>query len=233
VSMLQIVDSLSVRFNLGSMKSGYVHDLMTHIRAQLAADLWELPILTACRLNIRSGELRNLVAAEKALVTCHEFALSRNNKRQLLQIGALQALYHDACNDPQLAVDRLRKTILLGEPGGTLRYFVDLGPELIPLLTELHRHDIAVAYIQKILIAYSEMGFSENTAAIMAELTNREMEVLHLLSKRLTDKEISAKLHISPRTVSSHTSGIYQKLEVKGRRQAVVRAVELGLLTNN
>jgi DNA-binding CsgD family transcriptional regulator len=74
---------------------------------------------------------------------------------------------------------------------------------------------------------------SAATVAIMAELTNREMEILQLLGKRMTDKEIAAELHISPRTVSSHTTSLYQKLAVNGRRQAVAYALELGLLDNS
>jgi ATP/maltotriose-dependent transcriptional regulator MalT len=65
---------------------------------------------------------------------------------------------------------------------------------------------------------------------LVESLTNRELQVLKLLQEHLTNKEIAAQLVISPGTVKSHTIRIYQKLEVKGRHQAVEKALTLGIL---
>jgi ATP/maltotriose-dependent transcriptional regulator MalT len=54
-------------------------------------------------------------------------------------------------------------------------------------------------------------------------LTEREIEVLHLLRGPLPLREIAAELHISPDTVKSHTRAIYRKLGVSRRRDAVAR----------
>ena len=61
-------------------------------------------------------------------------------------------------------------------------------------------------------------------------LTERELEVLALLSRHLTNKEIAEELVVSPSTVKTHTLNIYRKLDVRGRQQAVARAQELGIL---
>jgi LuxR family maltose regulon positive regulatory protein len=61
-------------------------------------------------------------------------------------------------------------------------------------------------------------------------LTNRELDVLALLERRLSNKEIGALLYISPRTVKRHTINIYQKLHVNNRRAAVAQAKALGLM---
>ncbi len=50
-------------------------------------------------------------------------------------------------------------------------------------------------------------------------LTAREAEVLHLLAQRYADKEIAEELHISPRTVARHVTGIFTKLNVHSRRE--------------
>jgi len=54
--------------------------------------------------------------------------------------------------------------------------------------------------------------------------------MLSLLAQRYSNKEIATRLYITPATVKRHTVNIYQKLEVNGRRQAVERAIALGIL---
>ena len=61
-------------------------------------------------------------------------------------------------------------------------------------------------------------------------LTERELEVLELLAGRYTNKEIARQLIVSHHTVRNHTASIYDKLQVSGRRAAVARAHDLGLL---
>jgi DNA-binding CsgD family transcriptional regulator len=63
-----------------------------------------------------------------------------------------------------------------------------------------------------------------------AGLTQREVEVLRLIARRQTDKEIAEALFLGPRTVQSHVAHILNKLDVANRREAAERAESLGLL---
>ena len=61
-------------------------------------------------------------------------------------------------------------------------------------------------------------------------LTERERTVLHYLPSLMTYEEIASDLYVSVNTVKSHVNGIFRKLGVSGRRQAVRTARELQLL---
>lgn len=61
-------------------------------------------------------------------------------------------------------------------------------------------------------------------------LTLKEKEILGLLVKGKSNKEIASESHISETTVKTHISNIIHKLDVKDRTQAVIKAIELKIL---
>lgn len=67
---------------------------------------------------------------------------------------------------------------------------------------------------------------------LLAPLTERELEVLMLLSKGLPNRAISEQLHISPNTTKTHIARIYDKLDVNNRTQAAQKASNLRLLNH-
>jgi DNA-binding NarL/FixJ family response regulator len=60
--------------------------------------------------------------------------------------------------------------------------------------------------------------------------TRRELEVVTLLAKGLSNRDIARQLFISEHTVRNHLGHVFSKLDVSSRTQAVVRAGELGWL---
>lgn len=61
-------------------------------------------------------------------------------------------------------------------------------------------------------------------------LTEREMEILLLISKGYSNQEIASASHITIKTVKTHVSNILSKLEVQDRTQAVIYAFQHGLI---
>jgi DNA-binding CsgD family transcriptional regulator len=61
-------------------------------------------------------------------------------------------------------------------------------------------------------------------------LTNREREVLKLLVEGASNEKIAQSLYISVATVKAHLTGIFEKLGVKSRTLAIVKALKLGIV---
>jgi LuxR family maltose regulon positive regulatory protein len=163
----------------------------------------------------------------------------------MIGIMVLQALalQKQGRTDEALAV--LEAAVNLARPGGFIRPFVESGPIVEGLLKRLVEKNVALDYIGQLLAAFREDQNGVKPGAVGTQpvskssfsnqplvdpLTNREFEILDLLAQRLRNKEIAAKLFISPGTIKSHLNNIYRKLNVTGRLQAVEKAYTLGIL---
>lgn len=67
---------------------------------------------------------------------------------------------------------------------------------------------------------------------LLDRLSQRELEIVQLIARGLGNKQISSLLQITDQTVRNHVSGIYAKLDVHNRYEAVKRAAKAGLLGN-
>ena len=65
---------------------------------------------------------------------------------------------------------------------------------------------------------------------LVEKLSDREIEVLQLISEGFTNAEIGARLHLSEGTIRNYLSTIFGKLSAKDRTQAVVMAIRYGLI---
>lgn len=80
----------------------------------------------------------------------------------------------------------------------------------------------------KLLQGLRQMSAGEGSPV---SLTKTEIRVLVLLGSGMSNKEIAAKMDCSVKTIKNHLNAIFQKLEVSNRTEAVVKGIEMGLIS--
>lgn len=94
--------------------------------------------------------------------------------------------------------------------------------------------DEMVAAIRKVLDGDVFVPASANTASAAADaLTLRQLEVISMLGRGCSNKEIARALDVAERTVKAHVSAVFEALNVKNRTQAVLVAQRRGFLPNS
>jgi LuxR family maltose regulon positive regulatory protein len=144
----------------------------------------------------------------------------------------VDALAHDALADHDRAAASLERALGLAERGGDRRSFLDAGAAARSLLIRYRQRVPAFwSYVDELVQASAESArASVNPPKLIEHLTEREQTVLRYLPSLMTYEEIAADLVVSLNTVKTHAHGIFRKLGVTGRRQAVRSARELHLL---
>jgi DNA-binding CsgD family transcriptional regulator len=137
----------------------------------------------------------------QALATCEGLGLRPYVARTLMAQAEMLAR-RDGPGDRATARDRAQRAVEVAEAIGMLG--------LLPQATSLRDR----------LLSLSMPRFG---------LTPRELDVLRLIAQGLTDAEVAERLFLSPRTVGSHLTSIYGKLDVSSRSAATRIAVERGL----
>ena len=154
----------------------------------------------------------------------------------VIKILVLQALILQAQSKVDQALVVLERALSLAEPEGYVRTFIDEGEPMGELLRKAAARGIAVDYVGRLLAALEkdtevkrQLG-KTHPASMVEPPSERELEVLRLLTTHLTSNDIAKALFISVNTVRSHIKSIYSKLDVHSREDAVQRAEKLDLL---
>ncbi len=84
--------------------------------------------------------------------------------------------------------------------------------------------------MSKLIEGLRQMG-SANSEASLVALTKTEIKVLSTLGRGQSNKEIAATLDCSVKTVKNHLNSMFQKLSVSNRTEAVVKGIDMGLIS--
>jgi LuxR family maltose regulon positive regulatory protein len=189
----------------------------------------QLAYLTLSRILIAQNRSDTaLILLERLLIQVE--ALGQMGRA--LEVLILQSLALADLGDMSRALTVLARALMLGQPEGYARVFLDEGLPMVKLLRHAGSHGVSPKYVAELLSKFDrEMGTIPALHHPLIEpLTERELEVLRLLADGLSNQEIARQLVIALGTAKTHTASLYRKLDVVSRTQAVARARELGLL---
>jgi LuxR family maltose regulon positive regulatory protein len=201
------------------------------------AQTHDLP-LSQARVHLAQGDPSAALAVlEPHRRRVDERALADEQLRTMI----LQAVAFDARGEPSRAVELLDAALASAEPGGFIRTFVDEGAPMGRLLREALARGVRPEYVRRLLAAFpdDDAGRTASPATRVAgsrlgePLSGRELEVLALIARGLTNQEIAARLYLSLHTVKAHARSIYAKLGVSSRTQAVAKGRALGYLSED
>jgi LuxR family maltose regulon positive regulatory protein len=206
----------------------------------------ELAHITQARVLIAQNKPNNAIGLLSHL---EKTARSAGRMGRVIEIMLLRALALQDSGDSEHAILALTECLTLAEPEGYLRVFLDesrpmqmllaqwlahadAGPlrgYAIRLLSHFGSEPQAVTAAQEVASAAGDPSRSSGQA-LVEPLSQRELEVLHLVALGRTNQEIAWQLIIAPGTVKAHTASIYRKLDVTNRTEAAARARQLGIL---
>jgi LuxR family maltose regulon positive regulatory protein len=170
----------------------------------------------------------------------------------VIEILSLRALALKKRGDPSDTLITLQRALMLAEPEGYVRVFADEGKPMAALLSEFlkarrkgprdERHSASLGYVRRLLAAFeppqkstgpqASAGHASGTdRPSLDPLTGREQEVLALMSSGLSNHEIATRLFVEVSTVKTYVNGIFRKLGVQNRTQAVAEARALHLIS--
>jgi LuxR family maltose regulon positive regulatory protein len=115
-----------------------------------------MPQLTAVKILLAQNTTNSQRQASDLLDQLHDFVTSIHNIRFQIDVLALQSLFYDSQGEGSAALESLAKALALAEPGGFIRPFVDLGPQMADLLKQLIKQNVVVGYIGRIMAAFRD-----------------------------------------------------------------------------
>lgn len=170
---------------------------------------------------------REFAAAVENLAELLAKKEKRNWVSEAIGILILQAVAFDSMGQTAQSKAALQRALMLGEPEGFCRSFVDEGKAVAELLRKLPLDDPRLkAYREHLLSAFAQAPVQPLPEGI----SPRELEVLKLIASGASNPEICEQLGITANTLKRHINSLFGKLGVDSRTRALVAAKELGLL---
>ena len=202
-----------------------------------------IELTIAARIYLAHGEV---AVARPLVVRLLGIAEDAGRTDRVIDLLALHALAQAAGGDEAGAIGTLARALALAEPGGYVRTFTREGAPMARLLARVLEiaqaggdhapaappvpHTVSPTYVRTLLTALGWPVPAPGEHARPPALSEREREIVRLMARGDSNREIAHHLMLAESTVKTYTKRLYAKLGVRNRTQAVTRAGALRLL---
>lgn len=194
----------------------------------------------AARIYLAHGEV---AVARPLMARLLGLAEEARRTDRVIDLLALHALVQAAGGDEAGAIGTLARALTLAEPGGYVRTFTREGAPMARLLARVWEvaqaggdhaaplpHTVSPTYVRTLLTALGWPVPAPGERACPPALSEREREIVRLMARGDSNRDIAHHLMLAESTVKTYTKRLYAKLDVGNRMQAVIRAGALRLL---
>ena len=196
------------------------------------ADLFSVGRLYNCLLRTLLHDDQDSARLTPGIELAKRIIAEADRKNQFLislEAILLRAQLHEKLGNLQSCTADMIAALKKGQPENLIGIFIEQRKPVADLLRKLIDNDqlgtIDREYVKGILAAFPLERSQDHGFETLADpLTERELDVMLLMSEGLKYKEIAAKLFISLNTVRYHVKAIYGKLNVNNRTQAIEKA---------
>ena len=176
--------------------------------------------------------------AANTLEAFRDRCMNENMREAVLEVDFLHSATLYALNERGRAWAIIKQALSFAETEGYIRYVVAYAPIISRITNDVAGNQLEGQWFSRVTANVKARGIGTACMPNQSEtigrgsLTRREIEILKLLAAGYRYREIAEKAFVSLPTIKTHTTHIYEKLNVRTRDQAIRRAQELRFLDN-
>jgi LuxR family maltose regulon positive regulatory protein len=182
----------------------------------------------------------------QVLSRIQNLATAAGRRWRVIESSVIQARGYLALHDRPAALAALHRALIIAQPHGFVRLFIDEGAEIYSLLNSIDRDSPVAPYAAQLCAVY-EAAKSQPTGPLSSDgdldtlnaesinvesLSPREKDVLALLAAGMSNQKIADELTLSLNTIRWHNRNIYRKLGANNRTQAAAIARQLNITSH-
>lgn len=207
-----------------------------------AVDILTMQLCARSRLLLHTGRHLEAIKMLAEAINLKEGRNGADTPYEIAQLRILLAIALHQNGNIDDAKTCLNQVLELTENDGVIRLLADEGAAIAPLLKRLAattpEHSPRAAYLEKLLNSMGVESPRQEIKSLIVEerqtesqeedtFSRRELDILELVTQKLSNKQIAKTLFITPETVKWHLKNIYKKLGVSDRRLAAQRGKQM------